>query len=154
MELTGSLPYSQQPAIGAVLRQMNPVQAHHPISLRSTLILPSYLCLSHPSGLFFQVLLLKLLCTSLARLLHSLQISYSFIWSLWRNLTKSKAPYCTVFSSLLSLHPFQVQIFSPCLVLKHPVCIHSLYIYKTNKLRGLSPQANYTDRATAVCRRS
>jgi hypothetical protein len=26
--------------------------------------------------------------------------------------------------------------------------------YKTNQLRGLSPQANYTDRATADCRRS
>jgi hypothetical protein len=25
---------------------------------------------------------------------------------------------------------------------------------KKNKLRGLSPQANYTDRATAACRRS
>jgi hypothetical protein len=25
---------------------------------------------------------------------------------------------------------------------------------KTNKLHGLSPQANYTDRATAACRRS
>jgi hypothetical protein len=25
---------------------------------------------------------------------------------------------------------------------------------KTNKLRGLSPQANYVDRATAACRRS
>jgi hypothetical protein len=25
---------------------------------------------------------------------------------------------------------------------------------KTNKLRGLSPRANYTDRATAACRRS
>jgi hypothetical protein len=25
---------------------------------------------------------------------------------------------------------------------------------KTNKLRGLSPQANYTDRATDACRRS
>jgi hypothetical protein len=24
---------------------------------------------------------------------------------------------------------------------------------KTNKLRGLNPQANYTDRATAACRR-
>jgi hypothetical protein len=27
-------------------------------------------------------------------------------------------------------------------------------IYKTNKLRGFSPQANYTDRATAACRQS
>jgi hypothetical protein len=25
---------------------------------------------------------------------------------------------------------------------------------KTNKLRGMSPQANYTDRVTAACRRS
>jgi hypothetical protein len=25
---------------------------------------------------------------------------------------------------------------------------------KTNKLRGLSPRANYTDRANAACRRS
>jgi hypothetical protein len=33
-----------------------------------------------------------------------------------------------------------------------------LFIYnkskKQNKLRGFSPQANYTDRATATCRRS
>jgi hypothetical protein len=28
-----------------------------------------------------------------------------------------------------------------------------IYIMK-NKLRGFSPQGNYTDRATAVCRRS
>jgi hypothetical protein len=27
-------------------------------------------------------------------------------------------------------------------------------LQQTNKLRGLSPQANYTDRATAACRRS
>jgi hypothetical protein len=29
-----------------------------------------------------------------------------------------------------------------------------LYINKKNKLHGLSPRANYTDRATAACRRS
>jgi hypothetical protein len=29
-----------------------------------------------------------------------------------------------------------------------------LYETKTNKLRGFSPQANYTDRETAACRRS
>jgi hypothetical protein len=28
------------------------------------------------------------------------------------------------------------------------------WINKQNKLRGLSPQANYTDQATAACRRS
>jgi hypothetical protein len=29
------------------------------------------------------------------------------------------------------------------------------YVYKTTaKLRGLSPRSNYTDRATATCRRS
>jgi hypothetical protein len=28
------------------------------------------------------------------------------------------------------------------------------YLFAQNKLRGLSPQANYTDRATAACRRS
>jgi hypothetical protein len=27
-------------------------------------------------------------------------------------------------------------------------------IHQTNKLHGLSPRANYTDRATAACRRS
>jgi beta-galactosidase/beta-glucuronidase len=27
-------------------------------------------------------------------------------------------------------------------------------LYKQKKLRGFSPQANYTDRATAACRRS
>jgi hypothetical protein len=26
--------------------------------------------------------------------------------------------------------------------------------YKNNKLRGLGPQANYTDQVTAACRRS
>jgi hypothetical protein len=29
-----------------------------------------------------------------------------------------------------------------------------LSIFKNNKLRGLSPQAKYTDQATAACRRS
>jgi hypothetical protein len=33
---------------------------------------------------------------------------------------------------------------------KHQDC----YTVHTNKLRGLSPRANYTDRATADCRRS
>jgi hypothetical protein len=28
------------------------------------------------------------------------------------------------------------------------------YLCETKKLRGLSPRANYTDRATAACRRS
>jgi hypothetical protein len=28
------------------------------------------------------------------------------------------------------------------------------YIYKQNKLRGLTPRANHTGRATAACRRS
>jgi hypothetical protein len=37
----------------------------------------------------------------------------------------------------------------------HVKCL-SFILYQTNKnkLRGLSPQANYTDRATAACRRS
>jgi hypothetical protein len=35
-----------------------------------------------------------------------------------------------------------------------PVIEVSFYYYKTNKLHGLSPRANYTDRATAACRRS
>jgi hypothetical protein len=30
----------------------------------------------------------------------------------------------------------------------------SFYLKKKKQLHGLSPQANYTDRATAVCRRS
>jgi hypothetical protein len=30
----------------------------------------------------------------------------------------------------------------------------NLYYKQANKLRGLSPRANYTDRATAACRRS
>jgi hypothetical protein len=29
-----------------------------------------------------------------------------------------------------------------------------IYVAGKKKLRGLSPQANYTDRATAACRRS
>jgi hypothetical protein len=29
-----------------------------------------------------------------------------------------------------------------------------IYIYKLTKLRGLSPRENYTDLATAACRRS
>jgi hypothetical protein len=29
-----------------------------------------------------------------------------------------------------------------------------MYILKTTKLHGLSPRVNYTDRATAACRRS
>jgi hypothetical protein len=37
----------------------------------------------------------------------------------------------------------------------HRIREHTLTFNKqTNKLRGLSPQANYTDRATAACRRS
>jgi hypothetical protein len=35
----------------------------------------------------------------------------------------------------------------------HEVTVH-LCNNKTNKLHGLSPQANYTDQATAACRRS
>jgi hypothetical protein len=31
---------------------------------------------------------------------------------------------------------------------------YSKFINETNKLRGFSPSANYTDRATAACRRS
>jgi hypothetical protein len=37
---------------------------------------------------------------------------------------------------------------------RHSACLHlfNAYIYIKNKLRGISPQANYTDRATAACR--
>jgi hypothetical protein len=42
---------------------------------------------------------------------------------------------------------------------KDPLDLFDIYIYthpgqKTNKLHGLSPRANYTDQATAACRRS
>jgi hypothetical protein len=39
----------------------------------------------------------------------------------------------------------------------HAVCVsmnHPSLITKQDKLRGLSPRANYTDRATAACQRS
>jgi hypothetical protein len=34
------------------------------------------------------------------------------------------------------------------------ISVHSGGDIKRNKLHGLSPRANYTDRATAACRRS
>jgi hypothetical protein len=34
------------------------------------------------------------------------------------------------------------------------LCYFFNAVQANNKLRGLSPQANYTDRATALCRRS
>jgi hypothetical protein len=34
------------------------------------------------------------------------------------------------------------------------IATSNIYLKKTNKLHGLSPRANYTDRATAACRRS
>jgi hypothetical protein len=37
---------------------------------------------------------------------------------------------------------------------QNPVGLHSLLQNKKNKLHGLSSRANYTDRATAACRRS
>jgi hypothetical protein len=39
-------------------------------------------------------------------------------------------------------------------ILNFIVVIKTSNIKQTNKLRGFSPQANYTDRATAACRRS
>jgi hypothetical protein len=39
-------------------------------------------------------------------------------------------------------------------LLKNLRTFHGTRTNKTNKLRGLSPRANYTDRATAVCRQS
>jgi hypothetical protein len=47
----------------------------------------------------------------------------------------------------------QVKICSSCLSKRRSVQI-SAWTPKTPKLHGLSPRANYTDRATAACRRS
>jgi hypothetical protein len=47
---------------------------------------------------------------------------------------------CTVYCTVKSRKPFGIE--------------HLLRITDTIKLRGFSPPANYTDRATAACRRS
>jgi hypothetical protein len=74
--------------------------------------------------------------------------------------TRHKSAVC-----LTSMHSFFF-IFVGCILLRHTFQIYLQsqlrlrYIWKvwfyvqTNKLHGLSPRANYTDRATAACRRS
>ena len=52
MEPEGSLPHSQQPATYPYSEQFNTVQAPHPTSWRSTLILSSHLRPSLPSDLY------------------------------------------------------------------------------------------------------
>jgi hypothetical protein len=41
-----------------------------------------------------------------------------------------------------------------CATVQKPWLIYSQQDAKNSKLRGFSPQANYTERATAACRRS
>jgi hypothetical protein len=52
MEPEGSLPFHNSPLLVPALSQMNPATPSHPISLRSILILSSYLCLGFTSDLF------------------------------------------------------------------------------------------------------
>jgi hypothetical protein len=50
-------------------------------------------------------------------------------------------------------NPLWSKYSSQHLVQKHPHSEHNKNKKKKKKLHGLSPQANYTDRATAACRR-
>jgi hypothetical protein len=47
-----------------------------------------------------------------------------------------------------------ISVQSACKHIKVPVVMNLYKNKQTNKLHGLSPRANYTDRATASCRRS
>jgi hypothetical protein len=52
---------------------------------------------------------------------------------------------------------FSLVFFSPQVIFYNYVYVHMIWIStkkKKTKLHGLSPRANYTDRATAACRRS
>jgi hypothetical protein len=93
----------------------------HPISLRSTLILPSHLRLGRSSGLFPSTYHIKTLYALLFSpcVLHEPHISCSFTRTFLVSLAKStiyEAPHYAVFSNLLLLHLSSVQIFfsAPC----------------------------------------
>jgi hypothetical protein len=49
---------------------------------------------------------------------------------------------------------FQIVIYLSCIGIHYPMSIDPRYKQQTNKLHGLSPRVNYTNRATAACRRS
>jgi hypothetical protein len=68
---------------------------------------------------------------------------------------------CQAASSLVRyrhLGMAQATLIKSITILRHadPLLINDCEIinYKITKLRGFSPQANYTDRATTACRRS
>jgi hypothetical protein len=87
----------------------------------------------------------------------------SFQWNTSRNMLSADRAHCYMCYSLL----FTVCIQGELLMLKRRSCcrlhwlgsssvrrFYWIHIHMTNKLHGLSPRANYTDRATAACQRS
>jgi hypothetical protein len=108
---------------------MNPVHTSHPIYLRSILVLSSLLLLDLPSGLFhsgFSTKTLYAFSFSPMRATYPAHLILAYSNYIWRRV-RVLMHHITQFSSA----PYY---FFPL---------------KT-KLRGLSPQANYTDRATAA----
>jgi hypothetical protein len=137
-----------------ILSRAIPVNKPHSISARPILILPSCLCpgLPSPSSDSPYRTLYAFLFPPNA--LHPLAISFPLTCSFSLYFAKSTS-YEALISSFFSpacyrFIPLWSEYFPHHLVLKlslHPY----IYIYK---LRGLSLRADYTDIATAACRRS
>jgi hypothetical protein len=81
------------------------------------------------------------------------QLRYSVPRDFWHTLHYKATRYMWLFKIPDSvLEPYMATMFSLKLMLAGTTAIQRER--KLTKLRGLSPRANYTDRATAACRRS
>jgi hypothetical protein len=120
-----------------ILSQINPVQAPHPTSWRSILILSSYLYMGLPRGLFPSGFPIKT-CVKLSSplyVLHALPISFFLIWSTKSYLVRStdhEAPQYAVFStpiasSLLGPNILLSTLFSNTLSLGSYVNVRDQY---------------------------
>lgn len=109
------------------------------VSLRCTVIFPSHLCLGMASDLFLPDLRTETLCIVVPSHAcciqcssHQPSLEYSNLY-LAKN-TSNKAPHYAIFSNLLLLHPFWVQIFSSAPASQTPsvyALFHFLQPYKT-----------------------
>jgi hypothetical protein len=83
------------------------------------------------------------------------RLDYKMEWLIEDNLTEGRIETTTKVKQGERIEIIKQNMTGRlCTTKKAGYNISSVYIHKQNRLRGLSPRANYTDQATAACRRS